>query len=114
MSEKCPMPLHCSDFITDTSIHLSLEQTGAYVMLLALYWNQDKPVPDDEKRICRTLHVTPTRWRKHIRPAIERFFDLSSGSWTPIAGHTLDPDPNSYNYNWMEWEEFTQDQWGSA
>lgn len=102
MSDKPPLPINGTEFFVDALYGLTLEQTGAYALLLANYWNsRKKPIQDDEKRIARMLMVPVSRWKKRIRPGIERFFDLSAGTWVPIAGHIVDPD--NKRLPWAEW-----------
>lgn len=102
MSEKPPMPLVCRDFVVDTIISgLTLEQTGAYTLLLANFWNTKRPLPDNDKVLCRVLPVPIARWKKHIRPDIVKFFDLSGGTWLPIAGHIFEAD--NRRLPWSEW-----------
>lgn len=84
MSQAPSMPLFCGDYISDTQ-HFTLEQHGAYLMLLMVTWrNNGQPLPDDDDLICRYLHVGKDRWIKKIRPAIEPKFDLSEGTWRSV------------------------------
>jgi uncharacterized protein YdaU (DUF1376 family) len=75
------MPLFCDAYLGDT-MHLSLEEHGAYLKLLMITWrNNGQPLPDDDARIARMLGVTPARWRDKLRPSLASFFDLSEGYW---------------------------------
>jgi len=75
------MPLFCGDYLGDT-MHLSLEEHGAYLKLLMITWrNAGQALPDDDKRIARMLGVTVARWTDKLRPVIAEFFDLSAGTW---------------------------------
>lgn len=71
-------------FATDTILaesHLSTEEIGAYVLILATTWRNDgEPLPDDEIRLARITRLSVARWRK-IRPALAPLFDLSGGTW---------------------------------
>ena len=74
------MPLFPDAFIADTQ-HLSLEERGAYMHILMVTWrNNGRALPDDPKRMARTLGVTAPRWDK-LRPVLAEFFDLSDGTW---------------------------------
>lgn len=84
MSQAPSMPLFCGDYLADTR-HLTLEQHGAYLLLLMITWrNNAKPLPDDDDLICRYLSTSKDRWAKKIRPALEPLFDLSQCSWRSI------------------------------
>lgn len=74
------MPLFCDAFIADTQ-HLTLEEAGAYMKILMVTWrNNGVALPDDAKRMCRTLSVTPAKWAK-LRESLVEFFDLSDGNF---------------------------------
>jgi uncharacterized protein YdaU (DUF1376 family) len=75
------MPLFCGDYLADTK-HLTLEQHGAYCLLLMITWrNSGRALPDDDTLLSRYLSITKDRWQKKIRPALEPLFDLSGGTW---------------------------------
>jgi len=75
------MPVFCDAYFGDT-MHLSLEEHGAYLKLLMVTWrNNGTPLVDDNARLARMLGITVDRWRKKLRPVLEPFFDLSEGTW---------------------------------
>lgn len=81
MSKSPYMPLFCDAYLADT-MHLSLEEHGAYLKILMVTWRNDgKALPDDAARMARVLGVTVARWVDKLRPALEPFFDLSNGTW---------------------------------
>ena len=81
MSQAPAMPLFTDAYLGDT-MHLSLEEHGAYLKLLMIIWrNNGQPVEDDDKRIARMLGVSVPKWRSKLRPAIAPFFDLSEGTF---------------------------------
>jgi uncharacterized protein YdaU (DUF1376 family) len=81
MSKAPAMPLFCGDYLKDTP-DLSLEEHGAYLLLLMYTWaNGCKPLPDDDDRLARRLRVTRERWQKKLRPVLEPLFDLTDGTW---------------------------------
>jgi len=68
-------------YLADT-MHLSLEESGAYLKLLMVTWrNNGEPLPDDDKRMARILGVTVKKWTTKLRPVLVGFFDLSEGVW---------------------------------
>ncbi len=81
MSKAPSMPLFCDAYLADT-MHLSLEEHGAYLKLLMITWrNNGAPLPDDDARLARMLGITVGKWRKKLRPVLAPFFDLSEGTW---------------------------------
>jgi uncharacterized protein YdaU (DUF1376 family) len=81
MSKAPSMPLFCGDYLSDTK-HLTLEQHGAYLVLLMVTWrNNGKAIKDDPDLLARYLGCTRDRWLKKIRPILEPMFDLSDGAW---------------------------------
>jgi uncharacterized protein YdaU (DUF1376 family) len=50
-------------YLADTT-HLTTEEHGAYMLLLAAMWRRNGCVPDDDKDNARILGLTPAKWRK--------------------------------------------------
>jgi uncharacterized protein YdaU (DUF1376 family) len=50
-------------YLADTT-HLTTEEHGAYMLLLAAMWRRNGVVPDDDKDNARILGLTPVKWRK--------------------------------------------------
>mgnify|MGYP000244679699 CR=1 FL=1 len=63
MSKAPSMPMYWDAYIADTT-HLSTEEHGAYLLLLAAMWRRDGSVPDDDKDNARILGLTPGKWRR--------------------------------------------------
>ncbi len=81
MSQAPAMPLFCDAYLADT-MHLTLEEHGAYLKLLMIIWrNNGAPLPDDDARLAQMLNVPLPRWRNKLRPILAGFFDLSQGTW---------------------------------
>lgn len=69
------MPVFTDALLGDTT-HLSLEEFGAYCLLLIVTWrNNGVALEDDDKLLARICRVTPKRWRERLRPQVIKFFD---------------------------------------
>ena len=80
MSQAPIMPLATDAYLADTK-HLTIEQHGAYLMILMVTWrNNGAPLVDDNVRMARILGITKKNWLK-IRSTLVEFFDLSDGFW---------------------------------
>ena len=77
MAELPYMPWYPSDYGADTK-HLTLEEHGAYRLLLDELWLKGGALRFDEKRLAKRLSVTPHRFRK-IWSEIGEFFCLAGG-----------------------------------
>lgn len=74
MAEFPAFPFYCGDYLGDT-MHLSLEEHGAYCKLLFIAWQSSEcAIPADDVRLARMLGVTATRFRNKIWPGIESFW----------------------------------------
>lgn len=74
------MQFYPADYLADT-MHLSLEEHGAYLKLLMCMWRADGWLPDDDKKICMMLGVTPKKWAS-IREGISSFFIYENGKFS--------------------------------
>ena len=74
------MPFYPGDYLGDT-MHLTLEQHGAYVKLMLCMWRTGGWLEDDPKKICQILSITKGRWAK-LKPSIERFFIYQDGKFS--------------------------------
>jgi uncharacterized protein YdaU (DUF1376 family) len=63
MSKAPAMPMYWDAYLGDTT-HLTTEEHGAYLLLLAAMWRRDGSVPDDDKDNARIIGLTPAKWRK--------------------------------------------------
>lgn len=90
MSEAPAMPVFCDAYLADT-MHLSLDEHGAYVKILMVTWrNNGIPLKDDPKRIARVLGISVSRWVTKLRPVIIGFFDVTDGNWNIRLGRHID------------------------
>jgi uncharacterized protein YdaU (DUF1376 family) len=65
------MPLYWGDYLRDTR-DLSTLQHGAYLLLMAHYW-QHAALPDDEKQLAAIVGLSPKAWRKIAPPIAAKF-----------------------------------------
>lgn len=71
------MKLYVSDYIGDTK-HLTIEQHGAYLMLLMVMWNAGGRLQNDEKYLSRVVGVSVKKWRS-IGSEVLEFFEAEGG-----------------------------------
>jgi uncharacterized protein YdaU (DUF1376 family) len=80
------MPTFVGDVLADIkSYGLTLEQAGAYSVLMWTTWKRRTPHPDDAAHIARVLGCTKGRWLKKLRPTLLQFFELDDEG-DPIGG----------------------------
>jgi uncharacterized protein YdaU (DUF1376 family) len=70
------MPIYWGDYLRDTR-HFNTEQHGAYLLLIAHYW-QNGSLPTDEGQLAIIAGLTVARWRKLSPPVAAKF----SPDWT--------------------------------
>src|SRR5215471_16437035 len=84
MAHAPVLPLWTDALIGDT-VHLSMQEFGAYVMILIAIWRHDaRPLPDDDKKFAQMLRVSPKIWARNLRPALEPFFVLENHAWRQL------------------------------
>jgi uncharacterized protein YdaU (DUF1376 family) len=74
------MPLFWGDFLANT-MHLSAQEAGAYLFLIAHAWENDGQIPGDWIRLARIAHVRQNHWKSTWK-ALEQFFE-------PLEGESL-------------------------
>ena len=79
MSVNHWMPFHIGDYLRDT-MHLSTQQHGAYILLLASYWTRQGPLPDDDATLAAISKLSKAEWYR-IKPTIAAFFRIEGGLW---------------------------------
>ena len=68
------LPLWTDAYLSDT-MHLTLEEHGAYLKLLMIIWRtQNCSIPDDDRRIATMLNVTYKKWISKLKPSLIEFF----------------------------------------
>lgn len=75
------MPVYWGDYLKDT-MHLTCEEHGAYLLLIAAYWNRGGPIPNDEKWLASASKLSVRKWRK-VNARVTEFFsklDNENGS----------------------------------
>ena len=71
------------DKLVASSTELTAEEFGAYVLLMIRQWqNAGRSLPDNDHKLARICRMTTSRWKKHVRPAIEKYFDVRDGTWS--------------------------------
>jgi uncharacterized protein YdaU (DUF1376 family) len=73
------MQFYPADYLADT-IHLTLEEDGAYLRLLLNYWQRGFPPKDNDVHLARICRIGVSEWI-NIRPNIIEFFDIQEGRW---------------------------------
>lgn len=63
MSTAPAMPIFIDAYLADTT-HLSVEEHGAYLLLLMAMWRRNGSVPNDDKDLARIVGLSLTKWRK--------------------------------------------------
>jgi len=71
------MPLFWGDFLANT-MHLSAQEAGAYLFLIAHAWEHEGEIPGDWIRLARIAHVRQNHWKQTWK-AVEQFFEPLSG-----------------------------------
>lgn len=77
MSKAPSMPMYWDAYLADTT-HLTTEEHGAYMLLLAAMWRRNGWVPDDDRDNARILGLTIGKWRK-IKVRLSGFLMFREG-----------------------------------
>lgn len=73
------LPWWVGDYLADTS-HLTTEQHGAYLLLLAHEWRTG-PLPLDPAQLAQIVRMAPGAWRRRCEATVMRFFTRTEGGW---------------------------------
>lgn len=80
MSSAPSMPMFWDAYLADTT-HLSTEEHGAYLLLLAAMWRRNGSVPDNDRDNARILGLTPAKWRQ-IKARLAPLLIIDNGQIT--------------------------------
>jgi uncharacterized protein YdaU (DUF1376 family) len=80
MSKLFSMPFIVDAYLNDTD-HLSLEEHGAYCLLLFHMWKNKGSLPDDDVVIARKLRASPEQWLQ-LKPQLLPFLTVYGGQIT--------------------------------
>jgi uncharacterized protein YdaU (DUF1376 family) len=69
------MPLFWGDFLANT-MHLSAQEAGAYLFLIAHAWEHGGEIPNEPVRLARIAHVRHDQWKK-VWASLEDFFEIA-------------------------------------
>lgn len=75
------MQLYVADYLGDTQ-HLTTEQHGAYLLLLAIAHHNGGFLLDDDKRLARIAGLSNRKWMKHAE-TLRAFFSAVDGRLVP-------------------------------
>lgn len=74
------IPYFGDAYMADTR-HLTLEEHGAYHLLLLIAWRSPNcALPNDDKRIAQMLGITPKKWAA-LKPTVLSFWTLTEHGW---------------------------------
>jgi uncharacterized protein YdaU (DUF1376 family) len=80
MAKSLPyMPFYPSQFLAHTQ-HLTAEEVGIYIRLLAFYWEIGKPLKNSDKILASAARISEKKWKK-FRKTMEEFFIVTETSW---------------------------------
>src|SRR5262245_40297241 len=79
------MPLFWGDFLANT-MHLSAQEAGAYLFLIAHAWENGGKIPGNPARLSRIAHVRP-EWWKRVWQTLEPYFQREP-CVTDMCGYT--------------------------
>ncbi len=82
---KSWMPIYWGDYFGDTQ-HLTCEEHGAYLLLIARYWQTGEPLPDDDAQLQKFCKLTRHKWKK-VSPVIRSFFEARDGKLFHVRIH---------------------------
>ena len=73
------MPLYISDYLADTA-HLTTLEHGIYLLLIMNYWQTGKPLPNNDKKLARIVHLSSRKFSK-MKPTVTEFFSITDTEW---------------------------------
>lgn len=73
------MPLYVSEYLGDT-MHLTVEQHGAYLLLIMAAWKNDGRLSSDVSALQQICRMTPQQWARNEQ-TLQRFFFVTEDYW---------------------------------
>lgn len=73
-------PFHIGDYLSATR-HLSWEEDAAYRRMLDTYYTTEKPLPLDERAVCRLVLATTESQREAVAVVLQEFFVKTDAGW---------------------------------
>lgn len=95
MSQAPAMPMFWDAYLADTT-HLTTEEHGAYLLLLAAMWRRNGSLPDSDADNARIVGLTKAKWRK-AKARLAPFLTIQDGKITAPA---ID--------QWIQWQRKAQ------
>lgn len=71
---------HIGDYEADTS-HLSWDEDMAYSRMIRAYYRTEKPLPKEEKDVCRLIRAKNKVQRDAVSVVLNEFFFLEADGW---------------------------------
>ena len=72
-------PFYIGDYLRETH-GLTHAEKGVIVDLYCVYFNHQKPLPDDDRQLARLTGMSPKKWKK-MRETISPIFLITDGLW---------------------------------
>lgn len=73
--------MYWAEYLLDT-VHLDFERHGAYIKVLAIYYQAGKAPEANFERLCKMTHATTDRERMALRDVLKEFFPVKNGRYT--------------------------------
>ncbi|PWE48467.1 hypothetical protein DEM26_18130 [Thioclava sp. NG1] len=80
MSQAPAMPIYWDAYLADTT-HLSTEEHGAYLLLLAAMWRRNGVIPDDDQDNARITGLSRAKWRR-VKERLAPLLTIRNGEIT--------------------------------
>lgn len=71
------IPFYPADYLANT-MHLTIEEHGAYLKLMFCMWRAGGTLPDNDKKVCTMLSIGMKKWQA-IKPVIAPYFTYENG-----------------------------------
>ena len=79
MAAKPYMPLYIADYMADTA-HFGATEHGAYLLMIMTYWQTEKPLMDDDKKMAMICKISLRGYRQ-LKLNVTHLFDLVDGKF---------------------------------